>query len=58
MTQDELFVSFDAATQGVRFENHSLTDPLIILRYFGPSNDPEMPEVGAHLQGNSQFPAP
>jgi hypothetical protein len=58
MTQDELFVSFDAATQGIRFENHSLTDPLIILRYFGPSNDPEMPEVGAHLRGNSQFPAP
>ncbi len=50
MTQDELFVSHEAATQGVTFENHSKTDPLVTLRYFGPDVHRDMPEVGAHLR--------
>jgi hypothetical protein len=50
MTQDELFVSCEAATQGVTFENHSKTDPLVTLRYFGPDVHRDMPEVGAHLR--------
>ncbi len=36
MTQDELFVSADAARQGVRVHNASDSDPLVILKHFGP----------------------
>jgi hypothetical protein len=50
MTQDEVFVSHEAATAGVTFENHSKTDPLVTLRYFGPDVHKNMPEVGAHLK--------
>lgn len=49
MTQDEVFVSHEAATAGVTFENHSKTDPLVTLRYFGPDVHKDMPAVGAHL---------
>ena len=38
MTQDELFVTADAARDGVRIENLSDTDPLVILKHFGPGN--------------------
>jgi hypothetical protein len=38
MTQDELFVTADAARQGVAVENLSDTDPLVILKHFGPGN--------------------
>jgi hypothetical protein len=38
MTQDELFVSADVAEQGVRIENLSDTDPLVVLKHFGPGN--------------------
>jgi hypothetical protein len=38
MTEDELFVSADAAQQGVRIENLSASDPLVILKHFGPGN--------------------
>ena len=38
MTQDELFVTADAAKEGVRVENTSATDPLVILKHFGPGN--------------------
>jgi hypothetical protein len=48
MTQDELFVSAEAAAQGIVVENHSQTDPLVMLRYFGPDVHRHMPEVGAH----------
>lgn len=46
MTQDEVFVSHDAALGGVTFVNHSLTDPLVSLRYFGPEVHTDMPAVG------------
>jgi hypothetical protein len=42
MTEDELFVSADAAAAGVRIENLSASDPLVILKHFGPGN-PENP---------------
>lgn len=48
MTQDELFVSWEAATEGVMFVNHSTTDPLVTLRYFGPDVHKNMPLVGDH----------
>jgi len=38
MTGDELFVTADAARQGVGVENLSDTEPLVILKHFGPKN--------------------
>jgi hypothetical protein len=38
MTEDELFVTAEAARAGVRVENRSETDPLVILKHFGPGN--------------------
>jgi hypothetical protein len=38
LTEDELFVTHEAANAGVRVENKSLTDPLVILKHFGPGN--------------------
>jgi len=37
-TEDEFFVSEDAARRGVRVTNHSATEPLAILKHFGPGN--------------------
>jgi hypothetical protein len=37
-TQDELFVTAQTARAGVRIENVSSTDPLVILKHFGPGN--------------------
>jgi hypothetical protein len=38
MTEDELFVTAEAAGAGVRVENRSDTDPLVVLKHFGPGN--------------------
>ena len=38
MTEDELFVSAAAATKGVTIENLSESDPLVVLKHFGPGN--------------------
>jgi hypothetical protein len=38
MTSDELFVTADAAKAGVAIENMSTSDPLVILKHFGPGN--------------------
>jgi hypothetical protein len=43
MTEDELFVSRAAAEAGVRIENRSESNPLVILKHFGPGN----PEAAA-----------
>jgi hypothetical protein len=43
-TEDELFVSAEAAAAGVRIENLSASDPLVILKHFGPGN-PENPRM-------------
>ena len=48
MTQDEVFISHEAALEGVAIENHSKTDPLVTLRYFGPDVHSNMPGVGDH----------
>jgi hypothetical protein len=37
-TEDEVFVTAAAAEAGVRIENLSETDPLVILKHFGPGN--------------------
>lgn len=47
LTEDEVFVSHDAARQGVVFENTG-KEPLVTLRYFGPDTNPHAPAVGAH----------
>jgi hypothetical protein len=38
MTEDELFVTEITARAGVRIENVSQTEPLVILKHFGPGN--------------------
>jgi hypothetical protein len=38
MTEDELFVTASIAQQGVLIENPSTTDPLVLLKHFGPGN--------------------
>ena len=46
MTEDECFVSHEAAVQGIAIENTSRQEPLVVLRYFGPDTNPDAPEVG------------
>ena len=38
LTNDEFFVSEEAAIAGVRVRNLSQTEPLVMLRHFGPGN--------------------
>lgn len=47
LTTDEYFVSWEAARAGVTYVNSSPTEPLVLLRYFGPEVDHDAPEVGA-----------
>ena len=46
-TEDEVFITYDAATQGVEIENTG-SEPLVGLRYFGPNTFEQLPEVGDH----------
>ncbi len=41
LTNDEFFVSEKAALDGVQITNHSTTDPIVMLKHFGPNN-PDM----------------
>jgi hypothetical protein len=41
LTNDEFFVSEEAAVQGVVISNPSANDPIVILKHFGPDN-PEL----------------
>ncbi len=43
MTEDEVFVTAAAAAAGVRVENHSETEPLVMLKHFGPGNPDAAP---------------
>jgi hypothetical protein len=47
LTEDEYFVSHQAAVDGVVYENTGSED-LVILRYFGPDTNPKAPKVGDH----------
>lgn len=42
---DEIFISFEAATKGVTIENTG-SEPLVSLRYFGPDTHASVPNVG------------
>jgi hypothetical protein len=46
MTNDEVFCSEAAARAGVKFENTSAVEDLVLLRYFGPDANPEAPGTG------------
>jgi hypothetical protein len=43
MTEDELFVTSEAAKAGVVIENTSSSDPLVLLKHFGPGNPDAKP---------------
>ncbi|MFM8175520.1 MAG: hypothetical protein ACKN81_18415 [Pirellulaceae bacterium] len=45
-TEDEVFISHEAATRGVVIENTG-AEPLVGLRYFGPDVHPNLPANGA-----------
>jgi len=45
MTEDELFVTAAAAKEGVLIENLSSSDPLVLLKHFGPGNPDAQPLV-------------
>jgi hypothetical protein len=45
LTHDEYFVSEQAAKEGVKITNPSKTDPIVMLKHFGPGN-PDMDGVG------------
>ena len=45
LTHDEYFVSEQAAKEGVKITNPSKTDPIVMLKHFGPGN-PDMNGVG------------
>ena len=51
MTEDEVFISAQAAREGVVIENLAKACPLVLLRYFGPNVNPKAPEVGDHKKG-------
>jgi hypothetical protein len=50
LTEDEVFITEPAARAGLVFENTSSTEPLVLLRYFGPEVNPQAPNVGDHLK--------
>jgi hypothetical protein len=45
LTEDEFFITESAAKAGVTYENMSTTEPLVVLRYFGPDANPDAPGI-------------
>jgi len=45
LTNDEFFVSEKAAIAGVQITNASTTDPIVMLKHFGPGNPDMMPQT-------------
>jgi hypothetical protein len=45
LTNDEFFISEAAGKEGVKITNHSSTDPIVMLKHFGPGN----PDLSASL---------
>jgi hypothetical protein len=45
LTEDEVFCTEATAKAGVTFENTSATEPLVVLRYFGPEVNPDAPAI-------------
>jgi hypothetical protein len=44
-TEDEVFISHEAARRGVKIENTG-SEPLVGLRYFGPDTHENLPKIG------------
>jgi hypothetical protein len=44
-TEDEVFITYEAARRGVRIENTG-SEPLVGLRYFGPDVHQNLPKIG------------
>jgi hypothetical protein len=44
-TEDEVFITHEAATNGVEIENTG-SEPLVGLRYFGPDTHKSLPKMG------------
>jgi hypothetical protein len=38
LTNDEFFITEKAAMEGITITNHSTTDPIVMLKHFGPNN--------------------
>lgn len=51
LTEDEVFISSEAAQRGVEISNTG-SEPLVGIRYFGPNAHPQMPAVGDHKNNN------
>ena len=49
-TEDEVFITYEAATAGVEIENTG-SEPLVGLRYFGPDTFSKVPNVGDYKKG-------
>ena len=49
LTHDEYFVSYPAAREGVTIHNPSKTDPIVMLKHFGPN--PEAPRTESNRGG-------
>ncbi|MCY2988996.1 MAG: hypothetical protein NTY19_14160 [Planctomycetota bacterium] len=49
-TEDEVYITSEAATRGVEIENNG-SEPLVSLRYFGPNTWPKVPNVGDYKNG-------
>jgi hypothetical protein len=47
LTEDEVFITHEAATSGIEIENTG-SEPLVSLRYFGPDTHASVPDVGDH----------
>ena len=45
-----MFITESAAKSGVTYENTSGTEPMVVLRYFGPEVNPDAP--GINYKGN------
>ena len=48
-TEDEVFITHEAATAGVEIENTG-PEPLVGLRFFGPETHDHLPMVGDHIK--------
>jgi hypothetical protein len=46
-TEDEVFITHEAATRGIEIENTG-NEPLVGLRYFGPDVHANLPKIGDH----------
>ncbi len=51
LTDDEVFVCYGTARDGVVFDNTG-SEPLVVLRYFGPDTNPHAPSLGDYKKNN------